>query len=59
MLALLAKTVHSLINSKGPCCRHQYGNYICDIDGNNLKQITHLGKANWAAFFSADGKKLE
>jgi Tol biopolymer transport system component len=32
--------------------------YVCDIDGNNLKQITHLGKANWAPFFSPDGKKI-
>jgi Tol biopolymer transport system component len=32
--------------------------YVCDIDGNNLTQITHLGKANWAPFFSPDGKKI-
>lgn len=32
--------------------------YVCDIDGGNLKQITYLGKANWAPFFSPDGKKI-
>jgi arsenate reductase-like glutaredoxin family protein len=25
--------------------------YTCNIDGSDLKQITHLGKANWAPFF--------
>jgi Tol biopolymer transport system component len=32
--------------------------YVCDIDGGNLTQVTHLGKANWAPFFSPDGKKI-
>lgn len=32
--------------------------YTCNIDGSDLKQITHLGKANWAPFFSHDGKKI-
>lgn len=32
--------------------------YTCNIDGTNLKQVTHLGKANWAPFFSPDGKKI-
>lgn len=32
--------------------------YVCDIDGNNLKQVTHLGKANWAPFFHPSGKKI-
>lgn len=25
--------------------------YTCNADGSDLKQITHLGKANWAPFF--------
>lgn len=25
--------------------------YTCNVDGSDLKQITHLGKANWAPFF--------
>ena len=32
--------------------------FVCNVDGSNLKQITHLGKANWAPFFSPDGKKI-
>lgn len=32
--------------------------YTCDIDGNNLKKITALGKANWAPFFHPSGKKI-
>src|SRR5205085_9927004 len=29
--------------------------FTCDIDGKNLKQVTHLGGANWAPFFTPDG----
>ena len=32
--------------------------YICDVDGENLKRITNLGKANWAPFFHPSGKKV-
>ncbi len=32
--------------------------YICNVDGSDLKQITHLGKANWAPFFDPSGKKV-
>tara|TARA_B100001142_G_C14293161_1_gene639781 strand:+ start:132 stop:1232 length:1101 start_codon:yes stop_codon:yes gene_type:complete len=32
--------------------------YICNIDGSNLKQITELGKANWAPFFHPSGDKV-
>lgn len=32
--------------------------YVCDIDGKNLKQVTQLGKANWAPFFHPSGKKI-
>jgi Tol biopolymer transport system component len=32
--------------------------YVCNIDGSNLKQVTHLGKANWAPFFHPSGKKI-
>jgi TolB protein len=32
--------------------------YTCNIDGSDMKQVTHLGKANWAPFFSHDGKKI-
>lgn len=32
--------------------------YTCNVDGSELKQITHLGKANWAPFFHLDGKRI-
>ena len=32
--------------------------YVCDVDGKNLKQVTHLGKANWAPFFHPSAKKI-
>lgn len=32
--------------------------YICNVDGSDLKQITHLGKANWAPFMHPSGKKV-
>jgi Tol biopolymer transport system component len=32
--------------------------YTCNVDGSDLKQVTHLGKANWAPFFHPDGKKI-
>lgn len=30
----------------------------CNVDGTNYKQITNLGKANWAPFFHPSGKKI-
>ncbi len=32
--------------------------YTCNIDGSDLKQITNLGKANWAPFFHPSGTKI-
>jgi Tol biopolymer transport system component len=32
--------------------------YTCNVDGTDIKQITHLGKANWAPFFSPNDKKI-
>jgi Tol biopolymer transport system component len=32
--------------------------YTCNVDGSDLKQITHLGKANWAPFFHPSGGKI-
>lgn len=32
--------------------------YTCNVDGTDLKQITNLGKANWAPFFHPSGKKI-
>src|SRR5579859_5951445 len=32
--------------------------FICNVDGSDLRQITHLGKANWAPFYHPSGKKI-
>lgn len=32
--------------------------YTCNVDGSDLKQITKLGKANWAPFFHPSGEKI-
>ena len=32
--------------------------FTCNIDGSDLRQITHLCKANWAPFFHPSGKKI-
>lgn len=32
--------------------------YTCNINGSDLKQITKLGNANWAPFFTPSGKKI-
>lgn len=32
--------------------------FTCNVDGSDLKQITHLGKANWAPFYHPKGKKI-
>jgi Tol biopolymer transport system component len=32
--------------------------FVCNADGSGLKQITHLGKANWAPFYHPAGKKI-
>jgi Tol biopolymer transport system component len=32
--------------------------YVCNVDGSELKQVTNLGKANWAPFFHPSGQKI-
>ncbi|MCB9262008.1 MAG: PD40 domain-containing protein [Flavobacteriales bacterium] len=32
--------------------------YVCNVDGSDLRQVTHLGKANWAPYFHPNGKKI-
>ena len=32
--------------------------YVCDVDGGNLRQITNLGKANWAPYFHPSGERV-
>ncbi len=32
--------------------------YVCNADGSDLRQLTNLGKANWAPYFHPSGKKI-
>ncbi len=32
--------------------------YVCNADGTGLRQVTHLGHANWAPYFHPSGKKI-
>jgi TolB protein len=32
--------------------------FTCNVDGSEMKQLTHLGKANWAPFFHPSGDKI-
>lgn len=32
--------------------------YTCNVDGSDLRQVTNLGKANWAPYFHPSGEKI-
>lgn len=32
--------------------------YVCNVDGTDKRQVTNLGKANWAPFFNHAGNKI-
>ncbi len=32
--------------------------YVCNVDGSDLRQLTNLGKANWAPYFLPKGNKV-
>lgn len=32
--------------------------YVCNVDGTELRQLTQLGKANWAPYFHPKGDKI-
>ena len=32
--------------------------FTCNVDGSDLKQVTNLGKANWAPYFTPKGDKI-
>ncbi len=32
--------------------------FVCNVDGSDMKQITTLGKANWAPYFHPSGNKI-
>jgi TolB protein len=32
--------------------------FVCNADGSDLRQVTNLGKANWAPYYHPDGKRI-
>lgn len=32
--------------------------YTCNLDGSQMRQVTHLGKANWAPFYLPDNRRI-
>lgn len=32
--------------------------FTCNLDGSDMKQITNLGRANWAPYFHPDGQRI-
>ena len=32
--------------------------FVCNVDGSELTQVTHLGKSNWCPYFLPDGKRI-
>jgi len=32
--------------------------FVCNADGSNLRQVTNLGKANWAPYFHPSMQKV-
>jgi Tol biopolymer transport system component len=32
--------------------------FVCNADGSDMRQLTHLGKANWAPFFLPSGDQI-
>ncbi len=32
--------------------------FVCNADGSGLRQVTNLGKANWAPFYHPSGRKI-
>ena len=51
------KTYRDLL-SKGLVQPSKLEIFICNADGSGLKQVTNLGKANWAPFFHHSGEKI-
>ena len=32
--------------------------FVCNVDGSGMRQVTNLGKANWAPYFHPSGKSI-
>lgn len=53
-----AKAEYKELLSQGLVAPTEMELYICNVDGSDLRQLTDLGKANWAPFFHPSGEKV-
>ena len=53
-----AQTEYKELLSQGLVAPTNMEIYTCNVDGSDLKQITNLGKANWAPYYHPAGKKI-
>lgn len=44
--------------SKGLVAPTQMEIFVCNVDGTGMKQVTDLGKANWAPYYHPSGNKI-
>mgnify|MGYP000312201028 FL=1 len=51
-------TEYKELLAKGLVAPNNMELFVCDTNGANMKQITYLGKANWAPFFHPSDKKI-
>jgi len=51
-------TEYKELLSKGLVAPANMEIYTCNVDGSDLKQVTKLGKANWAPFYHPSGEKI-
>jgi Tol biopolymer transport system component len=51
------RTYHHYL-SQGLVAPTQMEIFMCRADGSELRQVTRLGKANWAPFFHPSGRKI-
>lgn len=52
------KNEYKMLLSQGLVAPTEMELFVCNADGSGLKQITRLGKANWAPFYHPSGKKI-
>lgn len=52
------KAEYSKLLSEGLVAPTAMELYICNVDGSEMRQLTSLGKANWAPFFYPSGEKV-
>jgi Tol biopolymer transport system component len=52
------KKIYKDLLKKGLVAPSDMEIFVCNVDGSDLRQVTTLGKANWAPFFLPSGDKI-